>query len=80
MLISDCNLMDCSPSGSSVHEFSRQEYWSGFSLPTLGNSLTQGSNLYLLCLLHWQMILYHCATWEALDSIKINSKQKCQNF
>ena len=24
-----CNLMDCSPPGSSVMEFSRQEYWSG---------------------------------------------------
>ena len=24
-----CNTMDCSPPGSSVHGFSRQEYWSG---------------------------------------------------
>ena len=24
-----CNPMDCSPRGSSVHGFSRQEYWSG---------------------------------------------------
>ena len=28
---------------------------------------TQGSNLCLLRLLHWQWILYHCATWEALS-------------
>ena len=26
--------MDCSPPGSSVHEFSRQEYWSGLPLPS----------------------------------------------
>src|SRR5574339_17062 len=26
--------MDCSPPGSSVHGFSRQEYWSGVPLPS----------------------------------------------
>ena len=25
--------MDCSPSGSSVHGFSRQEYWRGVAMP-----------------------------------------------
>ena len=29
------NRMDCSPPGSSVHGFSRQEYWSGVPLPSL---------------------------------------------
>ena len=33
--------------------FSRQEYWSGLSCPPRGE--TQGSNLCLLCLLHWQV-------------------------
>ena len=28
-----CDPMDCSPPGSSVHGFSRQEYWSGVPLP-----------------------------------------------
>ena len=28
--------MNCSPPGSSVHGFSRQEYWSGFPCPPLG--------------------------------------------
>ena len=32
-----CDLMDCSPPGSSVHEFSRQEYWSGFPFPSPGD-------------------------------------------
>ena len=27
--------MDCSPPGSSIHGFSRQEYWSGVPLPSL---------------------------------------------
>ena len=39
--------------------FSRQEYWSGLPLPSLGVFLTQGLNLHLpspLCLLHWQAI------------------------
>ena len=34
--------------------FSRQEYCSGLPLPSPGNFLTQGLNLLLLCLLHWQ--------------------------
>ena len=28
-----CNFMNCSLSGSSVHGFSRQEYWSGLPVP-----------------------------------------------
>ena len=48
-------------------EFSRQEYWSGLSFPTPEGlpdpgikwmSLTQGSNLCLLHLLHWQVDPY----------------------
>ena len=29
--------MDCSPPGSSVHEFSRQEYWTGLPFPPPGD-------------------------------------------
>ena len=32
-----CNPMDCSPLGSPVHVFSRQEYWSGLPFPTSGD-------------------------------------------
>ena len=32
-----CNFMDCSPSGSSVHEFPKQEYWSGLPWPSPGD-------------------------------------------
>ena len=35
-------------------EFSRQEYWGGVPCPTPGDFLSQGSNLHLLHLLHWQ--------------------------
>ena len=34
--------------------FSRQEYWSGLPSLLQGIFPTQGSNAYLLCLLHWQ--------------------------
>ena len=34
--------------------FPRQEYWSGLPFPSPGDLPTQGSNLSLLCLLHWQ--------------------------
>ena len=32
-----CQPMDCSPPGSSVHGFSKQEYWSGLSCPPPGD-------------------------------------------
>ena len=32
-----CDPMDCSPPGSSVHGFSRQEYWSRLPFPSPGN-------------------------------------------
>ena len=35
-------------------ELFKQEYWNWFSFPSLGIFLTQGSNLHLLRLLHWQ--------------------------
>ena len=35
-VMSDCNPMDCTPSGFSVHGISRQEYWSGLPFPPLG--------------------------------------------
>ena len=34
--------MDCSPPGSSVHGFSRQEYWRGLPFPTPGNLADPG--------------------------------------
>ena len=34
--------------------FSRLEYWSGMLCPPPGDVPIQGSNLPLLCLLHWQ--------------------------
>ena len=36
-------------------EFSREEYWSGSLFPTLGDLPDPGSNLCLLCFLHWQV-------------------------
>ena len=39
-----CDPVDCSPPGSSIHEFSRQEYCSGLPFPPPGIFLTQGSN------------------------------------
>ena len=35
--------------------FSRQEYWSGLPCPPPGVFLTQGSNMPVSCLLHWQV-------------------------
>ena len=57
-----CDPMDCSLPGSSVMEFSRQEYWNRLPFPTPGDLSFQGSKLHhLLC----QQILYCWATGGA---------------
>ena len=33
-----------------------------------GIFLTQGSNPRLLSVLHWDQVLYHCASWEAQNN------------
>ena len=38
-----CDLMDCSLPGSSIHGFSRQEYWSGVPLPSPFLNVTAAS-------------------------------------
>ena len=40
-----CNPIDCSPLGSSVHGFPRQEYWSGLPFPSPGDLLNPGIEL-----------------------------------
>ena len=52
-----CNPMDCSPPGSSVHGFSRQEYWSELPCPPPGDLLDPGIKPRLLHLLHCRWIL-----------------------
>ena len=50
-----CDPMDCSPPGSSVHgDFPGQNTGVGCHALLQGIFPTQGSNLRLLCLLHWQ--------------------------
>ena len=57
--------------------FFRQEYWSGLPCPPQGIFLTQGLNLHLLCLLHWQLGSLPLGPpgkpiWEARDSVSPN--------
>ena len=65
--------MDCSPPGSSVHGFSRQEYWSGLPLPSPGIFPTQGSNSRPVSCVSCtgRRILYHWATWGACDIVPL---------
>ena len=60
--------MDCSPPGSSAHGIlqARILEWDTISY-FRGSSLTQGSNLCLLCILHWQVNFFFSTstTWEA---------------
>ena len=50
-----CHPLDCSPPGSSAHGISQARIleWVAISY-SRGSFPTQGSNLSLLCLLHWQ--------------------------
>ena len=65
-----CDPMDCSPPGSSVQEFSRQEYSVGCHALLQGIFLTQGSNLHLLWLLNCRQIFFF--TTESLWKPKTN--------
>ena len=49
--------MDCSPPGSSIQEFSRQEYWSGLPCPPPGIFLIQGLSVHFLQLLNCRQVL-----------------------
>ena len=49
-----CNPIDCSPHAPLFMGFSKQEYWSRLPCPPPGLFLTQGWNLSLLYLRHWQ--------------------------
>ena len=56
---------DNGPPGSSVHGILQATILEWVVIPFSRGSLTQGSNLHFLCLLHCRWILYHCTTWEA---------------
>ena len=62
-----CDPMGYSPTGSSVHEFSRWECWSWFHFLLSGIFPIKGLNLSILYLLHWQQVLYHHISWEDLE-------------
>ena len=52
----------------------RQEYWSGLHFLLHGIFLTQGSNLRLLCLLHWQadsLPLHHLGSTYDVENVLI---------
>ena len=56
--------MDCSPPGSSVHGIFQVRIL-GYHFFLQGIFPTQGVNLVLWCLLHWQTDSLPLATWEA---------------
>ena len=68
-----CDPMDCSPPGSSVHGFSRQEYWSGLPFPS------PGRNVFLIVKLCWDLgwrkRLFSSCCWS-LWSLKCRSWQR----
>ena len=75
-----CDPMDCSLPGSSCDSPGKNTGL-GCHAPLQGIFLTQGSNLHLLCLLHWQTDSLPLSTWEALISYSLiqNKKLKKKN-
>ena len=64
--------MDCSPPRSSIHGFSRQEYWSGVPLPSLMTNLdsilksrdiTLPTKVCLVKALVFPLVMYGCESW-----------------
>ena len=66
-----CDYVDCSHQASLSLGFPRQEYWN-FLLQ--GIFPTQGSNQYLLCLLHYRQILYLLSHWESPYLLRVPCK------
>ena len=62
--------------------FSRQENGVGCNTLLQGIFLTQGLNLRLLCLLHWQIEFFTThATWEApLSEVTLDNKRAVAQF
>ena len=59
-----CDPTDCGPPGSSVHEFSRQEHWSGLPFPTSGHFPNPGAeSMFLGSLALGDRFFTNCATW-----------------
>ena len=61
--------------GSSVHGILRQEYWSGLPFPSPGQSSQLRDRIHVSCFSCLsRLILYHCATREALSRCLTHSK------
>ena len=67
-----CNPMDCSPPGSSVSGFSRQEYWSGLPCPLPGDLPNPGIKPASLMSPELASGFFTTrATWEDLWSVSV---------
>ena len=69
-----CNPLSCSLPGSSVKEFSRQEYWSGLPFPSPGGSSWPRDQTRVSCI--GRRILY---PWATRESLKIG-QSKLEQF
>ena len=67
--------MDYSPPGSSVHGISQAEYWRGLPFPSLGDLPWPRDRT--LISFFGKRILYHWATWEALNDHQDRLQPPC---
>ena len=87
------NPMDCSPSGSSVHEWSRQEYQSRLPFPTPGvlpdpgiestslmSSTFWGADSLPLSPLAILLLFIHLTTWVHIKYILLSKRSQTQKY
>ena len=75
-----CDPMDSRPPGSSVHGFSRQEYWGWISLPSSRGSSWPRDRTLISCVSCIAGGFFtHCATWEAFKDTLLGCKEMHSN-
>ena len=64
-VMSDCDIMDCNPPGSSVHGISQARILEWFAISYSKGSSKSRDRTCVFCI--GRQILYHCTTWEVLN-------------
>ena len=73
-----CDPMDCSPPGSYMHGILQTTILEQVAISySMGSSCARDQTCVSSHFLHWQQILYHCATWEdALKAAGVSSERE----
>ena len=71
-----CDPMDHSPQGSSVHGILQARILEWVAISSSRGPFCSGLNPRVLCLLHWQVILYCCATYGSVHLTNVTAPSR----